>query len=682
MKPSKTISAYLIERLHFYGVRHVFGIPGDYVISLYDQMQKSGLMLPINTCDEQGAGFAADAYARIRGLGVACHTYGVGGIKALHTTASSYAERAPVVVISGAPGLKERSHGPILHHTVKTFDSQLKMFEEVTVASCVLDNPTTAFGEIDRVLSAAMRHKRPVYIEIPRDLYLVSGSSNHISSEFKRPSSNPDNLQKALAETVKLINQAKKPVILADVELQRYGLQDTLERLLEVTNIPFATTILGKGLLCELHPLFLGVYQGRLGGEEVQKYVESSDCLIMLGMMLTDINLGLFTAKIDAEQSIFVSSEKVSIFNHSYEQVQLYDFVEELAVASITRRHLGDLPRPTQPVLQVLADDIYLKSTNGKVIPIPVGESIVGRYPDNPIILEESGVSRYHACIKREDNLLWITDLGSANGTFINNCLLSANILYPLRKGDEVGFGRELTYITDGSIALPRAIKEDIKSSTQPTILQNPCSSVLDCIQEFRFEAVAKQKITTKRLFEAVNAFLNKHTVVSVDNGETLIAGAELLIHCKDGFYAPGYYTSVGFAVPVAMGIQMANPKNRPLVLVGDGAFQMTGVELSTMVRFNLNPIVIVLNNGGYGSERPLAEGPYNDVLRWNYHRFPEVLDSGKGFLVESEDQLKISLLAARKYTEGFIIIDVRLEKNDYSPAFEKFLELFAQGVK
>jgi len=178
MKTPLTIGEYLIQRLYAYGVRHVFGIPGDYVLTFYDQLAKSKLRT-INTCDEQGAGFAADAYARIRGLGAVCVTYCVGGLKVANTTAEAFAEKSPVVIISGAPGMKEREKNPLLHHKVKEFDTQKKVFEQLTVASTVLTDPQTAFQEIDRVLHAALRFKRPVYIEIPRDLVNVPGIPHH-----------------------------------------------------------------------------------------------------------------------------------------------------------------------------------------------------------------------------------------------------------------------------------------------------------------------------------------------------------------------------------------------------------------------------------------------------------------------------------------------------------------------
>src|SRR5712672_889983 len=173
-----SIGQYLIDQLHDHGVRHIFGIPGDYVLGFYDLLLKSKLRI-INTCDEQGAGFAADAYARVRGLGAVCVTYCVGGLKVANPTAGAFAEKSPVVVISGAPGLKEREKNPLLHHKVKEFDTQKKVFEQLTIASTVLNDPQTAFQEIDRVLQAALRFKRPVYIELPRDTVSVPGIPHH-----------------------------------------------------------------------------------------------------------------------------------------------------------------------------------------------------------------------------------------------------------------------------------------------------------------------------------------------------------------------------------------------------------------------------------------------------------------------------------------------------------------------
>lgn len=293
MSKQTRVGEYLIDRLYELGVRHVFGVPGDYALSFFKELEKSRLEL-INTCDEQGAGFAADAYARVKGLGVVCITYGVGGLKVANTTAQAFAEKSPVVVISGAPGMKERIRNPLLHHKVREFDTQLKVFRELTVDSVLIDDPETAAPEIDRVLNSAIKYKRPVYIELPRDIVSLPVKP-HKTSRPGPLASEAEVLEEALGEAVAIINESKKPVIMAGVEIHRFGLQDKLLRLLDKTNIPLATTILGKSVISETHPLCMGVYEGAMGREAVRKYVESSDCLILLGTFMTDVNLGIYT---------------------------------------------------------------------------------------------------------------------------------------------------------------------------------------------------------------------------------------------------------------------------------------------------------------------------------------------------------------------------------------------------
>src|SRR5215831_14055272 len=308
MNNSPSIGDYLIRQLYDHGVRHIFGIPGDYVLGFYEQLQRSKLRL-VNTCDEQGAGFAADAYARVRGLGAVCVTYCVGGLKVANTTAEAFAEKSPVVVISGAPGMKEREKNPLLHHKVREFDTQKKVFDQLTIASTVLSDPQMAFQEIDRVLHAALRYKRPVYIELPRDQVSVPGIPHHRPPDFHERS-NARTLHAALAEAEQVINQARQPVILADVEVHRFGLQDQVLKLVQKTRIPVAATVMGKSVIGEHHPLYLGIYEGAMGREEVRQYVEGSDCVLLLGFFMTDINLGVFTARLDPSRCLRATSEK------------------------------------------------------------------------------------------------------------------------------------------------------------------------------------------------------------------------------------------------------------------------------------------------------------------------------------------------------------------------------------
>jgi TPP-dependent 2-oxoacid decarboxylase len=138
----------------------------------------------------------------------------------------------------------------------------------------------------------------------------------------------------------------------------------------------------------------------------------------------------------------------------------------------------------------------------------------------------------------------------------------------------------------------------------------------------------------------------------------------------------------MGFAVPAAIGAQLANPRLRPIVIVGDGAFQMTGMEVSTISRFALNPIIIVLNNNGYGTERPMLDGPFNDILPWNYYLIPDIIGHGKGFVVQTEDQLEECLSAAQNiYSKDICILDVRLDMHDGSPALQRLTETLNKKV-
>jgi indolepyruvate decarboxylase len=495
---------------------------------------------------EDSAGFAADAYARVRGLGCVCVTYCVGGLSLCNSIAGAFAEKSPVIVLSGSPGLSERARNPLLHHKVRTFETQLEVFEKITAAAAVIDDPLTAFGEIDRVLAAALRYKRPVYLEIPRDMVNVKPDGPH-RPLAKLPPSDPDALREAVEEAAGMLTAARRPMILADVEIHRFGLQDELLALAESTGIPMATTILGKSVISESHPLFAGVYEGAMGHEGVREAVEGADCLLMLGCFLTDINLGIFTAKLEPSRCIDATSEDLRIRHHHYSDVRLDDFIRALTARNLTVAHTPVPKRPAQP-----------------------GGPWAAR-PDTPM--------------------------------------------------------------------------------------------------------------TTARLFSRLNTFLTDHMVVIADIGDSLFGSAELSIGARTEYISPAYYASMGFAVPAAVGAGLANPALRPLVIVGDGAFQMTGMELSTVVRQGLSPIVVVLNNHGYTTERFLLDGAFNDVLDWKYHKIPELLGSGLGLEVRTETELDDALNRALANTSSFSLLNVHLDPWDRSPALERLAHRLSKMV-
>ena len=170
-----TIGEYLLKKLESYGIEHIFGIPGDYILGFYNLIEQSPIQ-HVGMTREDAAGYAADAYARTKGMGAVCVTYCVGGLSTVNAVAGAYAEKSPVVVISGSPGIKERGKDALLHHKVRDFHTQQRIYDEITVATALLDEPFTAFNEIDRVLDAVYRYKRPGYIELPRDMVNVRGT--------------------------------------------------------------------------------------------------------------------------------------------------------------------------------------------------------------------------------------------------------------------------------------------------------------------------------------------------------------------------------------------------------------------------------------------------------------------------------------------------------------------------
>ena len=542
MSESMTVGRYLVGRLEQCGLKHVFGIPGDYVLGFYELLMGSSMDV-VGTCTEAAAAFAADAYARVNGLGAVCVTYCVGGLNTINAVAGAYAEKSPLVVISGSPALRRRIRSPLLHHRVKDFNTQALIFEQVTAATAVLSDPARAPAQIDQALAACLRTKRPVYIELPTDL-CDRPCAKPGRLDVSSPPSDETSLGEAVSEAAQMLRRARRAVVLAGVEIHRFGLQDLLLNLVDRSGYPVAATLLGKSVISERHPQYLGVYEGAMGREEVRRAVESADCVLILGAFMTDINLGVFTAHLDVSRTINATSEQIAIKHHHFDGVQLGDFLRAL-VRQLPRARRRKKPAPAPPA-------------------------------------------------------------------------------------------RPFT---------PRK----------------------------------NRPITVRRFFARMNEFLEDDFVVISDIGDSLFGAADLTIHRRTEFLSPAYYTSMGFGIPAALGAQIRNRRLRPIVFVGDGAFQMTGMELSTVVRRGLNPIVFVLNNRGYTTERFIMDGPFNDIHEWSYQAVTRVLGGGQGLEVRTEGDLECALARARAHLEGFSIVNVHLDPYDKSDALVRLASRLAR---
>ena len=540
------IADYLVERLQAHDVEHVFGVPGDFALKLFEHLEHGPLTV-VNTADEQGAGFAADAYARIRGLGVVVVTYGVGGLKVVNNAGQAYAEESPLVIVSGAPSLQEQHDQPMLHHKVRHYDTQRRVFDELTVASAVLDEPESACQKIDLVINAAISQKRPVYLEIPRDMTLVEVPRPTSVPTPRIEQSDPDTLDAAITDIRERLAAAKQPVAVLGIQVVRFGLLDTALQIIERAGLPTTVTLLDKSALSEQHPQFIGVYAGAMSRPEVATYVESADCLFMLGPLLTDVNLGGGTSNLDREIMIHLTRDAVQVGYRRYEGIRIEDVVGRLLEAELPT--FTDLPVPAQPAFP----------------------SIWTPQPDT--------------------------------------------------------------------------------------------------------------NITVHRLFERFGSWLQDDTVVLADPGDAMFGSLDLPVRQDHEFLANAFYASLGFAVPASIGAELAAPDRRPLVLVGDGAFQMTGMELSTSIRYDLSPIVVILNNAGYVTERLMIDGKFNDVLKWDYTQLPALFGGGRSFLVKTETDLDNALKAAAGVHGTPCIIDVRLDPMDVSPALRRLGEAFGAAA-
>jgi indolepyruvate decarboxylase len=526
-----TVGEYLFQRLKAGGVGHLFGIPGDFVVPHFGLAEELGFAIVVTT-HEPGAGFAADAYARLAGLGAVLTTYGAGALNMVNPIAQAYAEKSPVIVVSGAPEVQGRRIDALFHHRVKTYESQLNVYREITGAAVALNDPLAAAEAIEHVLQTARDTKRPGYIEVPRDV-LQAGIPSAPDRAPLRTELEPAAADEALAEVMARLRASRRPVVYAGIETERFRLRASLIALVEKLGVPVVTSIEGKCVFPEDHANFVGIYMGAAGSPAAREQVEASDCLLVLGAFLTDVSTGFDTARINRANVIAASAEDVSVGYHRYPGITL---------AELLRRLLAS------PALPSFA---------------------------------------YRGC---------------------------------------------------GGQAPPET-------------------------------AGCKGRLRTAEIIQEVNRIVaaDRYVVVS-DVGDCLYASVDLR---ADLFLGPGYYNSMGFGVPAGLAVPLARPDRRALVLVGDGAFQMTGLELSTAKRLGQNPIVILFDNGGYAMMRSIGGAkPYFELPAWDYVGLARAL-GGRAARVETRAALRLALTEA-EMSSDFFLIDAVLDLNDVSPAWRR----------
>ncbi|GFF24743.1 pyruvate decarboxylase [Aspergillus udagawae] len=500
------LAQYLFKRLLQLGVDSIFGVPGDYNLTLLDHVVPSGLNW-VGNCNELNAGYAADGYSRIKGIGALVTTFGVGELSAVNAIAGAYAERAPVVHIVGTPMRASQESRAMIHHTFIDGEYQRfdRMQEHVTVAQVSLSDHRTAPAEIDRILLQCLLHSRPVRITIPVDMVPVLVPTAGLASkiEIPAPVRQLQVEETALTAVLERIYNAKKPMILVDGETRAFGTVNEVNHFVKTTGWPTFTSGFGKGLVDETLPNVYGVYR-----PAYKEFVDSCDLVLAFGPHFSNTNTYIFLVRPQDETSVLLNPTSVQVNKDIYRDLPVKYFIQQLTQRLDTSKIPAHKPNLVHPSAQVLPE-----------------------VPPTDLVTQAAG------------------------------------------------FWRRLS------------------------------------------------------------PFFRSGDIVLGETGTPGYGANDFVLPPQTRLFKPVTWLSIGYMLPATLGASYAQrdmiARNeyhnistaRTILFIGDGSFQMTVQELSTIIHHKLNVIVFLINNDGYTIERCIhgRNQSYNDVARWRYLKAPEL---------------------------------------------------------
>ena len=540
------LAQHILKRLHQHGCSHLHGVPGDYSLPFLSHLSKSKVKW-IGNCNELNAGYAADSYARITGLGALCTTFGVGELSALNAFAGSYAERVPVVHIVGMPHTDvEHRRAALMPGFIQTFDPRTLVHHQagrcnstrvyrnmvkkilrsgniLVLADSKEEDMAAAF---DRVLASALFHQEPAYVGLSSNHSgILVESPNHTipltRSELGAKES-PEQSSQLARDIASLIGKSKRPLIFVDGLSRQFGHTEAINSLVAASMIPTVCTPHGLGIVSSDHENYYGVYTAQLGSSDLQEYVKNSDCVLIFGELFSDTNTVGWNAipPTDPDRTIWFGNNHVRVHgDHS----------------SLDCRNLVD---------------------------------------------------KLTANLTAEKESLTLTASKTRNEKYLT---------------------------------VPPAL-----------ILPQPVHAVSDT------EPAAE--LTQDYIYPRLSSWLRSHDTLLLANGTPLIGAALLSLPPNVRVFASGLWFSVGQMLPATQGAALAqttlpeDKRGRTILLEGDGGFQATSQELSTIIRYKLDATIFLFNNKGYAYER-LIDGPeasYNDVNNWNYLLAPRLMGASE----------------------------------------------------
>ena len=335
-----SVGEFLLRRIREAGVSHAFGVPGDYNLELLQQLEDTGTLEWVGTCNELNGSYAADGYARLNGMGALIVTNAVGALSAINGIAGSYAEHVPVICVAGSIPLRSIERGLGMHHTMAdgTWDRFLNAFAQVTAAQARL-TPTNAATEIDRLILTAWREKLPVYLELPSDIAYLDIQVPAAPLALEEPPADQERLRSCAAAIATRLAQAESPAILVDLDADRFGAVADILKLADKAQLPVAVASTAKAVIDETFPYFIGLYDGKASQARAQELIESSDCLLAVGFRAVDLTTGDFTASLPAD-AVHLRAHSVDIGQDNYQAVTLKQVLRAVtdAVPQVTSR--------------------------------------------------------------------------------------------------------------------------------------------------------------------------------------------------------------------------------------------------------------------------------------------------------------------------------------------------------
>jgi TPP-dependent 2-oxoacid decarboxylase len=431
---SYTVSDYLLDRLAELHVDTIFGVPGDYTLSLLDHVIAHPALTWTGCTNELNAGYAADGYGRLRGIGAVMTTFGVGELSAINAIAGSFAEHVPVVHIVGAPSSSAQAAQRIVHHSLGDgqFTHFLQMHERITCARAAL-TALDAGAQIDRVLTAVRDQRLPGYLLLPADIGDLPIGRPVAPLAPAGDLTDPGALSAFVDAAARLFEQAdtaEDVSVLAGVLVHRLGAADALHDLINAGPVPHATSLWGKSVVDESAPTFLGIYAGAASEPDVRSAIEDARVLVVAGVEFTDLNSGFFSQQLNRARTIELTPAIASVGAATFAPVAIGAALAELAkLVSGLGRHDPQTPTTVVHRAQPVAPSTALSQST-------LWSTVSAHLRPRDIVLADQGTSFYGMATHRlPDDVVFIGQPLWASIGYTLPALLGACLASPGRRG-------------------------------------------------------------------------------------------------------------------------------------------------------------------------------------------------------------------------------------------------------